>query len=157
MAENLQKRQKRDFQKSKVYRWEATLQNFYQTISTEDCSVYTKAVWGIYLPKSRAIPDVTFGRNGKTAWATDKRIHIPGKTRILGIILHESIHSVLYPDISVTHDQIFLLYLIDIYKKFGIGNEIDLEDSAIKMKLQISPKEILQIPIKHRQKLVVQP
>ena len=154
MLNHLQSRA-RDFQKSKVYKWEATLSDFYQSVALEDCASLVQTVWIIYSPRAKTIPKISFGRNGKIAWATDKRIHLPGKTRILGIVLHEAVHSVLYPDISVTHCPIFMLYLTDIYRRFGIGGiEIDLEKSALDAKLQISEKNMIQVPITNRKRLV---
>jgi hypothetical protein len=124
----------RDFQRSRVYRWEAAhvLPHAAQPLTLEACRTLVAAVfrWA-----NRPAPIVTDGRGRRHACGSPEAIKLPRWARTPAIVLHECAHG-LARDM---HGPEFVATYIELLERFaGLDRDV-LRASLAAAKVAVAP------------------
>jgi hypothetical protein len=166
------RRNMRDFQRSKVYKWERSLPGWYEAdvwISTSNNSAYRTSsgkppielakikefieiAWADYYVSSP--PRVADGRRTRSATGSRWRLSYPRWSRAPGVILHELAHAMS----NDKHGPIFVRVFISLMARYMDKNESELVRSAKAAGIKVAswqhkPKPIRRVR-KHTKKLL---
>jgi hypothetical protein len=133
----------RDFQRTRVYRWEAAhvLPHAAQPLTLEACRTLVAAVfrWA-----NRPAPIVTDGRGRRHACGSPEAIKLPRWARTPAIVLHECAHG-LARDM---HGPEFVAVYVELLERFaGLdGGELraSLDAAQVRVLPQVSPPALMR-------------
>ena len=124
----------RDFQRTRVYRWEAAhvLPHAAQPLTLEACRTLVAAVfrWA-----DRPAPIVTDGRGRRHACGSPEAIKLPRWARTPAIVLHECAHG-LARDM---HGPEFVATYVELLARFAGFNADELRASLAAAKVAVAP------------------
>ena len=140
------RRRPRDFQRARVYRWEAAQvlgqPGAAEPLSLEACRALVEAVfrWAERpdpLASAWAPPRVTDGRGRRHACGSREAIKLPRWARTRAIVLHECAHG-LAADL---HGPVFVAVYVDLLARFA-----GLDPEALRASLAAAPARVAVAP-----------
>lgn len=139
----------RDFQRSKVYKWER--RNFLKSrvITHEECEKTIKKICELYKMPAELMPEIAFSNNGYLYPGFDfgaNKISINKGQNNLWICCHESIHAILFMYYGLSrcwHGGEFVFVMAETMSKLEKRPKSDLIESASKMGIQCAKPDFL--------------
>ena len=139
----------RDFQRSKVYRWERKNFSKSRVLTEAQCERAIKRICTLYKMPKELMPEIAFSNNGYLYPGFDfgaNKISINKGQNNLWICCHESIHAVLYMYYGLSrcwHDGEFAYLMIMTMSKLDKRPKTELIESANKMGIKYAKPDFL--------------
>jgi hypothetical protein len=139
----------RDFQRSKVYRWERKNFSKSKVLTHAECEETIKKICTLYKMPKELTPEIAFSNNGYFYPGFDfgaNKISINKGQNNLWICCHESIHAVLYMYYGLSrcwHGGEFVFLMTQTMSKLEKRPKTDLVESASKMGIQYEKPDFL--------------
>lgn len=139
----------RDFQRSKVYRWERKHFSKSKVLTEEECEETIKKVCAFYKMPKELMPEIAFSNNGYLYPGFDfgaNKISINKGQNNLWLCCHESLHAVLYMYYGLSrcwHGEEFVYLMAETMAKLERKPKTELLESASKMGIKYSKPDFL--------------
>ena len=139
----------RDFQRSKVYRWERKNFSKSRVLAEAQCERTIKKICALYKMPEELIPEIAFSNNGYLYPGFDfgaNKISINKGQNNLWLCCHESIHAVLYMYYGLSrcwHGEEFVFLMAETMSKLEKRPRTELIESANKMGIKYKEPDFL--------------
>jgi hypothetical protein len=139
----------RDFQRSKVYRWERKNFSKSRVLTHEECEETIKKICTLYKMPKELTPEIAFSNNGYFYPGFDygaNKISINRGQNNLWLCCHESIHAILYMYYGLSrcwHGGEFVFLMAETMSKLEKRPKTDLIESASKIGIQYERPDFL--------------
>jgi hypothetical protein len=147
----------RDFQRSKVYRWERKNFSRSRVLTEAQCERTIKKICKLYEMPKQLTPEIVFSNNGYLYPGFDfgaNKISINKGQNNLWLCCHESIHAVLYMYYGLSqcwHGGEFVFLMAETMSNLEKRPKTELIESANKMGIRYAEPDFLnRIYRKHR-------
>lgn len=139
----------RDYQRSKVYRWESKNFSKSRVLTEAQCESTIKKICALYKMPEELIPEIAFSNNGYLYPGFDfgaNKISINKGQNNLWLCCHESIHAVLYMYYGLSqcwHGEEFVFLMAETMSKLEKRPRTELMESANKVGIKYTEPDFL--------------